>query len=180
MAKVLPLRTSRTRAPAQPAGRAVQLALDFEGGRSVVALRRRVPLAEVEALFERACRVEEDHPAMARDLYARVLEGEPRHVEARVNLGRLQQEAGELKAAEESYRRALEVKPDPTAFFNLAILLEDQGRFPEAIRSYESALALEGQLADAHYNLASLLERLGDPRGALRHLHAYRKLIKGQ
>lgn len=178
MATILPLRSGRARAPAQPAGRAVQLALDFEGRGSVVALRRRVPLAEVEALFDRACALEDDEPARARELYERVVELEPRHAEARVNLGRLQHEAGELDAAEAQYRRALELKPDPTAFFNLGILLEDRGRFPESIRAYESALALDAGLADAHFNLANLLERLGDPRGALRHLHAYRKLLK--
>jgi tetratricopeptide (TPR) repeat protein len=178
MGDVLRLHPGKPRGPAR-SGREIQLTLDFEGRRSVVALPRpSVNLAEVEGLYEYACDVEESAPARARALYERAIELEPRHVEARVNLGRLLHDAGDSDAAEAQYRRALEIRPDATAFFNLAILLEDAGRFPEAIRSYESALQVDGGLADAHYNLAGLLERLGDPRGALRHLHAYRKLAR--
>ena len=31
---------------------------------------------------------------------------------------------------------------------------------------------------DAHYNLACRLESLGDPRGALRHLSRFRRLVQ--
>jgi tetratricopeptide (TPR) repeat protein len=177
---VLPLRSVSARGAAPRAGRVAQLTLDFEGLRTgnVVALPRRAPLAEVEGSFERACAIEDEDPAAARAIYAKVIDLEPRHAEARLNLGRLLHEAGELDAAEAHYRRALELRPDPTAFFNLGTLLEDRGRFPEAIRAYESALTLDAALADAHFNLSNLLERLGDPRGALRHLHAYRKLVR--
>ena len=37
-------------------------------------------------------------------------------------------------------------------------------------------IALDPSLADAHYNLGRLREQLGDPRGALRHFSAYRRL----
>jgi hypothetical protein len=39
-------------------------------------------------------------------------------------------------------------------------------------------LALDDGYADAHYNLAHLLEALGDPRGALRHLSRFRRLVQ--
>ena len=44
--------------------------------------------------------------------------------------------------------------------------------------SYEQSLVLDPTLADAHYNLGRLREQQGDPRGALRHFSAYRRLQK--
>ncbi len=64
--------------------------------------------------------------------------------------------------------------------FNLAVLLEDLNREPEAILAYREALALDPQLADAHFNLARLYERARDPKASLRHLLAYRRMIDRQ
>ena len=60
--------------------------------------------------------------------------------------------------------------------FNRAVALEDLGLLDEAVVSYELSLTLEASLADAHFNIARLKERLGDSKGALRHFNAYRKL----
>ena len=60
--------------------------------------------------------------------------------------------------------------------FNLAVALEDLEDFDAAIAAYERALRLDGEFADAHYNLAMLLEKRGDGVGALRHFNAYRRL----
>ena len=46
--------------------------------------------------------------------------------------------------------------------------------------AYREALALDPQLADAHFNLARLHERAGNPKDALRHLLAYRRLMDQQ
>lgn len=60
--------------------------------------------------------------------------------------------------------------------FNRAVALEDVGRLEDAVGSYELSLKLDPSLADAHFNIARLKERLGDSRSALRHFNAYRKL----
>lgn len=113
----------------------------------------------------------------AADAYGRALELRPEHVEARLNLGRLLHEAGDLSGAEAEYRHALEEDPDSAlATFNLGVALEDQNRLKEAADAYVRAVDLDGELADAHFNLARLCERAGDPRGALRHLSEYRRL----
>jgi tetratricopeptide (TPR) repeat protein len=44
------------------------------------------------------------------------------------------------------------------------------------LASYEQCLQLAPDMADAHYNLASLHEQLGNRQKALRHLNAYRRL----
>jgi tetratricopeptide (TPR) repeat protein len=64
--------------------------------------------------------------------------------------------------------------------FNLAVLLEDLDRERDAIVAYREALALDPQLADAHFNLARLYERARDPKSSLRHLLAYRRMMDRQ
>ncbi|TMQ72346.1 MAG: tetratricopeptide repeat protein, partial [Candidatus Eisenbacteria bacterium] len=72
---------------------------------------------------------------------------------------------------------ALAARPDDaTAAFNLGVALEDQRRPHAAAAAYENALAVDAEYADAHFNLGRLWERLGEPRKALRHLQAFRRL----
>jgi tetratricopeptide (TPR) repeat protein len=132
-----------------------------------------------EDWYDLACEMEAVDPMQARDAYRRTLELDPEHFDARVNLGRLLHEAGEVTAAEANYRLALRLRPDDaTAAFNLGVALEDQRRPVEALRAYERALAADPAYADAHYNLAHLYEALGKQRSALRHLQTYRALVQ--
>ena len=71
-------------------------------------------------------------------------------------------------------------KPESVLLFNLAVLLEDLEREPDAIVAYREALALDPELADAHFNLARLYERARNPKSSLRHLLAYRRMIDRQ
>lgn len=131
-----------------------------------------------EDWFALALELEATSPEEARDAYRRTLELDPANADARVNLGRLLHEAGELAAAEAHYRLALSTRPDDaTAMFDLGVVLEDQKRFDEAIHAYESAIALDATAKDAYWNLAQLCERLGNGKDAIRWLKAYKKLI---
>ena len=130
--------------------------------------------------LELGARLEVEAPAQARRAYARVLEMEPAHAEALVNLGRLLHEEGELEEAVALYRRALEAGggDQATAAFNLGIALEDLDRDDEAATAYRRAIDADHGFADAHYNLARVLERQGDKVSALRHLKSYRALTR--
>ena len=113
----------------------------------------------------------------AVDAYRTALDMDVRHVEARVNLGRLCHETGDLTEAEALYRAALEADGShPTARFNLGVVLEDLGRGEDAVDAYRAALVADPGLAPAHFNLARLLEAAGDRAGALQHLAAYKRL----
>jgi len=114
----------------------------------------------------------------AKEAYRRALALHPDHAEARVNVGRLLHEEGDVEGAEREYRRALEGSPmSALALFNLGVALEDQGRAEEAVTAYGRAVELDPALSSAHFNLARLCEQGGDSRGALRHLAAYRRLV---
>jgi DNA-binding transcriptional MerR regulator len=130
-----------------------------------------------DELFERAYELEEDNPAAAQFTYEESLKVDPKHIEARVNLGRLLHLAGNLAEAERLYRAGPDA--EPLLRFNLAVVLEDLGREGEAIAVYRDALALDPLLADAHFNLARLYERARDSRASLRHLLAYRRMTEG-
>ena len=58
------------------------------------------------------------------------------------------------------------------------MVAQDAGRDDEAIKFYEHALELDPALSEAHYNLATLFDRGGDTRAAIRHINEYRKLTR--
>jgi tetratricopeptide (TPR) repeat protein len=128
-----------------------------------------------EEHYARALAIEDSNPQAAQKAYELCLKADPDHWEARINLGRLLHLAGRLKEAERVYR--VGAKADPFIAFNLAVVLEDLEREPDAILAYREALALDPQFADAHFNLARLYERAKDPKASLRHLLAYRRMM---
>jgi tetratricopeptide (TPR) repeat protein len=133
---------------------------------------------DADAWYDLAWDLEAVSLTQAAEAYRQVLALAPDHFEARVNLGRLLHESGELSDAEAEYRQALETDPTSAlATYNLGVALEDQNRLEEAAAAYERAVKLDHTLAEAHFNLARLREQLGDARGALRHLSEYRRLI---
>lgn len=81
---------------------------------------------------------------------------------------------GDYEAALTSYRLALRDHPhDARILQNMAIAFTKTRRLDEAIRHYRRALELDATLAGAHYGLAFLLLKRGDPDGAAQHLKAF-------
>lgn len=109
--------------------------------------------------------------------YARVLQIDPEHADALVNMGNLEYRWGASHRAEALYRRALRVDPDhPQANYNLANLLEERGQLEDALLFYRKAIQEAPDFADAHFNLARVLERLGERDEARRHWRIYLEL----
>lgn len=133
---------------------------------------------DAEAWYEMGCELEPVVPAEAIDAYQKAVQVDPAHVGAQINLGRLRHEGGQHSEAVFHYRSALQVQFDPVAAFNLGVVLQDMGRSQEAIQAYQQVLQHDPSFADAHYNLSRLFERAGQKREALRHMTAYRKLLK--
>ncbi len=129
--------------------------------------------------FLRAVRLE-DIPGRleeAKTLYQSILELQPGHAAAAINLGTIFYNEKAFVLAEQRYRQAVEADPEyALAFFDLGNVLDEQQRMEEAIEAYRRALALVPQYADAHYNLALAYERIQEPRKALRHWTTYTRL----
>jgi len=163
-----------------------QMAFDFElkpaAGMAVVrksAADTNSRAAEVQELFLRAVRLEENAATLgeAKSAYNEILEVEPDHAAAAINLGTILYNERDFDGAEMLYRRATEADPEyALAFFDLGNVLDELQRLPEAISAYERALKLVPQYADAHYNLALAYERMQEPRRALRHWTRYIQL----
>jgi tetratricopeptide (TPR) repeat protein len=162
-----------------------QFMFDFAPGEKViastpVALTRATPEpADVSELFAHGISLEED-PSRQQEAvatYQRVLELDPDHAAAHINLGTLCYNRQEYGKAEQHYRRAIAVDPRyALAYFDLGNVLDETGRVSEAIETYQSALQLAPTYADAHYNLALAFEKIKEPRKALKHWRAYVKL----
>jgi tetratricopeptide (TPR) repeat protein len=125
--------------------------------------------------YLRGLDLEERDVTAARRAYELCLAGDCRHLEARINLGRLLHLEGRLQEAESTYGSHEE--PSAVLYFNLGVLLEDLEREVEAMEAYRKAIAHDPGMADAHFNLALLHERIGEAQAAFRHLLAYRRLV---
>jgi tetratricopeptide (TPR) repeat protein len=134
---------------------------------------------EAAAWFARGISLEEDPGTQTEAIaaYHKVLEIDPQHAAAHINLGTLYYNRQDFSLAERHYRQAIETDPRyALAYFDLGNVLDETGRVQEAIQTYKTALTLAPTYADAHYNLALAYEKLREPRKALKHWQAYIKL----
>jgi tetratricopeptide (TPR) repeat protein len=165
-----------------------QFVLDFASVGTVVSTASKLPmgkvkpiadLQDVQELFARGVALEE-HPSNHDEAirsYLLVLEIEPDHAAAHINLGTLFYNRQDFVAAEKHYRAAVAADSRyALAYFDLGNVLDETGRIQEATAAYRTAIHLAPTYADAHYNLALAYERLGQPRQALRHWKMYVKL----
>jgi len=162
-----------------------QFLMDFSEREKVVT-STPVPRQEVNprtneatAWFARGISLEEDPGTQTEAIaaYHKVLELDPVHAAAHINLGTLYYNRQDFGLAEKHYRKAIESDPRyALAYFDLGNVLDETGRVQEAIQTYKTALQLAPTYADAHYNLALAFEKTREPRKALKHWQAYIKL----
>jgi len=144
-----------------------------------VVVKPQPETADVAELFSRGIALEEDpnNHAQAIATYQRVLELDPNHAAAHINVGTLYYNRQDYVAAEKHYRRAVEIdRRYALAYFDLGNVLDETGRVVDAIQAYNTALQLAPTYADAHYNVALAYEKVKEPRKALKHWRAYIKL----
>src|ERR1035441_4099649 len=127
-------------------------------------------VTDVADLFARGIMLEEDPSSQSEAItaYLKVLEMDPIHAAAHINLGTLYYNRQEYMLAERHYRSAIQIDP--------RYALAEPGRVEEAINTYKTAIQLAPTYADAHYNIALAYEKMREPRKALQHWRAYVKL----
>lgn len=156
-----------------------QFFMDFAPEERVVSTHkvRSMRAADTAAdLFARGIALEEDPASykQAIEAYQKVLELEPMHAAAHINLGTIYYNRHDFSQAERHYRKAIETDPRyALAYFDLGNVLDETGRINAAIDAYKAALMLAPTYADAHYNLALAYEKVMQPRKALVHWRAY-------
>ena len=134
-----------------------------------------------QAWFDRGTALERADPMASMRAYQQAIAAEPAFVDAYINLGRLLHESGHHAEAEQIYRHgARRCGGDALLLYNLGVLLDDMNRPLPAMHAYEQALSADPDLADCHYNLALLCERLARPKQALQHMARYRALVGTQ
>jgi tetratricopeptide (TPR) repeat protein len=164
-----------------------QMLLDFEVaevGGDVILLdaspeRTSIAAAQAQERYELAEQLVTSDPIAAERHYRRAIELSPEpFYAAYVDLGALlceqEHQCGEaLRVVDEALKH---FPRDAILHFNRAVALDTMGRLDEAKKGYEQCLGLDPDYADAHHNLAILLDKRGDRRGLIRHLSAYRRL----
>lgn len=109
--------------------------------------------------------------------WSRFSGGKPKNEQKRLDYlseGLALERQGDYEAALTSY--ALALRDQPTNYRvlqNMAIAFSRTGRSTEAIRCYRRALEIQPKLSGAHYGLAFLLLRRGEPDNAAFHLESF-------
>jgi len=94
--------------------------------------------------------------------YQKVLEVDPKYIEAHNNLGILYQEMGDWEKARKAYQSALEINPHyEKALINLGILHYLQGHYEDSVDVFQRALAVNPQNVEGHINLGVLFKKRG-------------------
>lgn len=102
------------------------------------------------------------HLTEARQSYERVVESEPKSVEANIGLARLDALAGRTEEAEARFRMATSLEPlNSEGYFAFGQFLSSQKRPTEAIAEYQKALKYRPGSQEYKYALGIELARIG-------------------
>jgi tetratricopeptide (TPR) repeat protein len=136
-------------------------------------------LAQAEAGYRRAIELQPGHARAYNNLggvlhmqgnldgalaaYRKALDLEPGLAQANQNYASIVRDTAVLERAAESYRQQTLANPrDALAFNDLGNTLRELGRHEEALAAYAQALAIDAQLAEAHFSRAFVLLLRGD------------------
>ncbi len=98
----------------------------------------------------------------AEELYRKLLDEQPEHIDALFFLGTLNLQQENYDTARTYFIKTLMLKPEHAmAHCNLGTALQKSGNLDGAIESYNKSISLRPDYADAHYNLGNALKEHG-------------------
>lgn len=113
--------------------------------------------------------------AEAEQAFRQVLQTQPEHIKALLNLGAVLVKQGRTAEAIDQLRAALALAEDNSEIHsNLSVALANDNQFPQAIEHIRTALSLDPNYNEAHYNLGWILGKQGQTEQALA---AYQRAI---
>lgn len=100
--------------------------------------------------------------------FEKAVELDPRAVDARIGIGDVYKQEGDLPRAERWYGQAAQVGPDVfEAQYAHGLVLQLMQRYAEAIRAYLRALQIDPRSFDANMNVALAFVQVGQPEQGL-------------
>jgi len=97
----------------------------------------------------------------ASSLWSAVIEHSPDLAMAYVHRGAEYYDKGELLAAVADYRKAIELKNDPYARSNLAMIYKQAGRYQDAIAEYTKSVEMTPAFWGAYFDRGNLYREIG-------------------
>jgi chemotaxis protein methyltransferase CheR len=136
--------------------------------------------AAPQDLFERASElIEYGHSAEARLELLKLLTNRPNHAPALALLGQACANLGEWAAAEQWCRQALKLDNlFLSAYYTLALVLQHQSQFAEAIDAMKKVVYIDRTCALGHFGLADLYHAHGQLTPAFKSLDNARQLLE--
>ena len=108
----------------------------------------------------------------AKNLYKKILEQLPNHINTQSNLGGLYAQTGELEKAMHLLQNVLRIEPNNVnANSNLGIAFNKLTEYQKAIDCHKKVLQIESNNADAYNNLGINYKQLGETDLAKSHLY---------
>ena len=99
--------------------------------------------------------------------YLRAIALEPKRADFHNGLAILYTDKGDLEKAIESYRKAIELKPNHVYYLSLAEAYEKRGKFEEATKAYEESIKIKPTFTYALYNFSLIHLKQGRPQEAI-------------
>ena len=113
---------------------------------------------------------------VAENLYNKILEIDPNHIETIFSLGSLSAQTRKFDKAKQLLQKAIQINPNyANSHFNLGIVFKELGEYQKAINCYQKAIQLNPNYVDAYLNLGVIFKNLKKHQNAI---NCYQKAIQ--
>ena len=103
----------------------------------------------------------------AKNLYEKILNINPKNVEAQYSLGNVFYKLGQYQKALTNYKKTIQIDPKYVkAHYNTGVILHELGDYKKSLTSYKKTIQLDTKHVKAHNNLGIVLDELREIKKA--------------